>query len=70
MVHKQLAEPVAKAYDLLMLPSFEASAVIRKADGQIIKTARQMVTMGALATSRTYFKCCPCGCKITLVNEA
>lgn len=44
-VHKQLASYLARNYDLVMIPKFEVSQMIRKADRKIAsKTARQMAT--------------------------
>ena len=44
-VHKQLAVHLARSYDLVMIPKFEVSQMIRKVDRKIrSKTARQMAT--------------------------
>ena len=44
-VHKQLAVHLARSYDLVMIPLFEVSQMIRKVDRKIrSKTARQMAT--------------------------
>ena len=71
-VHKQLASYLARNYDLVMIPKFEVSQMIRKADRKIrSKTARQMATWAHYRfRQRLTFKCRQFGCKLAVVNEA
>ena len=71
-VHKQLAVHLARSYDLVMIPKFEVSQMIRKVGRKIgAKTARQMATWAHdRFRQRLTFKCCQFGCKVAIVNEA
>ena len=71
-VHKQLAVHLARSYDLVMIPKFEVSQMIRKVGRKIgAKTARQMATWAHYRfRQRLTFKCRQFGCKVAIVNEA
>ena len=71
-VHKQLAVHLARSYDLVMIPKFEVSQMIRKVGRKIgAKTARQMATWAHdRFRQRLTFKCRQFGCKVAIVNEA
>ena len=71
-VHKQLAVHLGRSYDLVMIPKFEVSQMIRKVGRKIgAKTARQMATWAHdRFRQRLTFKCRQFGCKVAIVNEA
>ena len=71
-VHKQLAKHLAKTYDLIMIPSFEVSQMVRKQDRKIRSTtARQMMTWAHFRfRERLIHKCRQYNCKVAIVNEA
>ena len=71
-VHKQLAKHLAKSYDLIMIPSFEVSQMVRKQDRKIRSTtARQMMTWAHYRfRERLIHKCRQYNCKVAIVNEA
>ncbi len=67
-VHKHLA----RNHNLIMIPTFEVSQMIQKADRKIgSKTARQMATWAHYRfRQRLTFKYRQYGCKVATVNEA
>ena len=71
-VHKQLAKYLTVNYDVVLIPSFETSQMIRRADRKISsKTARQMLSWAHYRfRERLLFKCRENGCKAVIVNEA
>ena len=71
-VHKQLVKHLAKTYDLIMIPSFEVSQMVRKQDRKIHSTtARQMITWAHYRfRERLIHKCRQYGSKVAVVNEA
>ncbi len=71
-VHKQLAKFLATNYDLVLIPSFNVSEMIRKGERCINSTtARQMVTCAHYRFRQPLlFKCRQYGCKVAVVNEA
>jgi len=71
-VHKQLAKHLSTHYDLVMIPSFEVSQMIRKRDRKIgSQSARQMTTWAHYRfKQRLLFKCRQFGCKVVIVDES
>lgn len=71
-LHKQLAKHLASNYDLIMLPSFETSKMIKKDDRPFgKKTAREMASWAHYRfKQRLIFKCHELGSKVAIVNEA
>jgi putative transposase len=73
-VHKQLAKYLASEFDLVMLPKFEVSGMVRKADRVLrSKTVRQMMATWAhyRFRQRLLFKARQLGrCRVALVDEA
>ena len=70
--HKQLAKHLATTYDLIMIPSFEVSQMVRKQNRKIRSTtARQMMTWAHYRfRERLIHKCRQYNCKVAIVNEA
>lgn len=71
-VHKQLAKYLATSYDAVMIPTFEVSNMVRKADRKIRKaTVRQMLSWSHYRfRQRLISKCREYGSKVVVVNEA
>lgn len=71
-VHKQLAKHLATQYDFVMIPSFETSQMLKKANRKIgAKAARQMATWAHYRfRQRLLFKCRQYGCKVAIVDES
>lgn len=71
-VHKQLAKYLVSTFDLVMLPLFNTSQMIRKRDRKIqAKSARAMATWAHYRfRERLIFKARQYGKKIALVDEA
>lgn len=71
-VHKQLVRFLTSQYDLILLPKFEVSQMIRKRDRKLrTKTARQMATWAHYRfRTRLESKCRERGVKLMVVSEA
>ena len=71
-VHKQLAKYLAQTYDLVMLPAFEVSQMVKRGERKIHSTtARKMATWAHYRfKQRVLFKCRQLGCGVAVVNEA
>ncbi|MEZ0208895.1 MAG: RNA-guided endonuclease InsQ/TnpB family protein [Candidatus Paceibacterota bacterium] len=71
-VHRQLAKFLASNYDLIMIPSFETSQMVRKGARKLrSNTVRQMLGWAHYRfRQRLIFKCQQSGTKVAVVNEA
>ncbi|MDP2434222.1 MAG: transposase [archaeon] len=71
-VHKQLAKHLATNYDLILLPKFETSQMVKRKDRVIgSQTARQMVTWAHYRfQQRLLFKCRQYNCRVAIVDES
>ena len=71
-VHKQLAKHLASQYDLVLIPVFEVSRMVRRLNRKIgSKTVRQMACWGHFRfRERLSFKCRQLGAKLVVVNES
>ena len=71
-VHKQLAKFLAFNYDVIIIPKFEVSGMIRKCERKIgNKSVRQMLCWNHYNfRQRLIFKCRQLGSKVIVVNEA
>ncbi len=70
--HKQLAKFIATNYDLVMIPKFETSQMIKKGARKICSsTVRQMLKWAHYRfRMKLLFKCRQYGCKVAFVNES
>ncbi len=72
-VHKQLVKYLASEFDLVLLPNFQVSGLVRKADRLLrSKSVRQMTTWAHYRfCQRLLFKARQLGrCRVALVDEA
>lgn len=71
-VHKQLAKHLAINYDLVMIPKFETSQMIRRENRKIgSQTVRQMARWAHYRfRERLLFKCRQHNCQVAIVDEA
>lgn len=71
-VHCQTAKHIASRYDLVMIPKFETSQMIRRLHRKIGKvTARMLARWSHYAfRQRLLFKCAQLGCRVAVVDEA
>jgi len=71
-VHKQLAKHLATHYDVVFIPPFETSQMVRKASRNISsQSVRQMLGWAHYRfRQRLLFKCRQYGCKVAVVDEA
>ena len=71
-VHKQLAKFLVTEFDLILLPEFETSRMIRKLDRKIhSKSARSMASWAHYRfRQRVIFKAMQFGAKVALVDES
>ena len=71
-VHKELAKHLASNYDVIMLPSFDTSQMIKRKNRLFgAKTARAMATWAHYRfRQRLIHKCYELGSKCVIVNEA
>jgi putative transposase len=71
-VHKQLVKFLASHYDLIMIPKFETSQMVKKGGRKISSSVvRQMTTWAHYRfRERLLFKCRQYGCKVAIVDEA
>lgn len=71
-VHKQLAKFLVTEFDLILLPKFETSRMIRKLDRKIhAKSARSMASWSHYRfRQRVIFKASQFGAKVALVDES
>lgn len=71
-VHKQLAKFLSKNFDLILIPKFETSNMVKKASRKIGSKSARMMTNWAhyRFRERLLFKCRESTCKIAIVDEA
>ena len=71
-VHRQLAKHLASHYDLILIPKFEVSQMIKKANRKLAsKTVRQMTGWAHYRfRQRLLFKCRQYRTKVAVVDEA